>query len=364
MTRTGSSGAIFKGKAALVTGASPFDAPPSSTGQKDLFPQAATASNPFDAISAPAAPGNKQTAWDIFSSKVPPAPAHAHKSSNPVDLFSTTPSVASSVAPTVTHSVPAGGTSKVGGGRAVMNAAEIFSRIPPPNKNPVVDFSTPPPAPGVRVQPKPAPVAVPTISGATADIVIPSPVREALSPAKPPLSNKITKSKLPAHLLNAIPGAIPTPHGMAAPPATASTASATASLPVFGGMPMIPPSAPSYKVNATPLVNPNKLTSLVQVVPEEELVDKPPVTDPAMDSAVNTVDVTPIASIPQPHVKGRYIKPASAIVAFGFGGKCLTMIPNSGICPPVYTSASKQPQNRYDITYDYIFLLNSRCIFK
>ena len=87
-----------------------------------------------------------------------------------------------------------------------MNAAEIFSRIPPPNKNPVVDFSSPPPAPGVKVLPKPAPVAIPpaSVQGSTTDPTSPSPIaREVMSPAKPPVSNRgnPAKSKLPAHYL-------------------------------------------------------------------------------------------------------------------------------------------------------------------
>ncbi len=347
ISKSTSSGAIFKGKAALVTNASPFDAPAPFGGsaQKDLFPQAAASANPFDAIPAPALPpasGAKPTAWDIFSNKLPPSAVVGQgvpvKTSNPADLFAAAPP-STIAAPTP---VPVG-TKPAGGSRATMNAAEIFSRIPPPNKNPVIDFSAPPPAPGVKVAPRTAAVAIPAAvqSVPSNDPVSPAPVaREAIqSPVKAPQSTKVSnKNKLPAHLLNAIPGAMPTPHGLVAPPSTSNVPPA-ATLSVFGA-PGVTPAPPTYKVNATPLVNPNKLTSLVQVVPEEELNEKPPVeptTEPIVESSP-----TPQAT----YVKGRYIKPSGAIVAFGFGGKCLTMIPNSNRCPPVYISASKQAQNR------------------
>jgi hypothetical protein len=351
-------GKVFKGKAALVSGVSPFDSGPSSagTGGNSLFPEPAGGSkDPFSSV-----PSN------VFASS-PAVSSSTKKNVMAVDLFT---SPASSAAPPATFSSkssdktadsfflsqppPSSSSSTVSSRKGVApSAADIFSSAPPVVPSNSFDPSFPPTAPGVKI-PLPSATAAFSISspvpgGVTSldDVGSPGGARSPAPVASS--SGKFTKSKSSksshlsaAALLAAATGApLVTPHGVV--PTTSSAVSSISSPPV--------PVPSAIREQRAPLVKPETLVSLVTIMPE---VSEAPEVIPALSSS-DGKDALPKTFLPSTSsgranigatYRGRYIKPPSTIFTMGFSGKCCMMVPDINICPPTYISVSQYTDDR------------------
>ncbi len=320
ISEKGSSGKVggaklIKVKPQLASG-SPFDSPTTSTGptlfpSKDLFPPAAN--DPFAAIPAPAPAVHRKPSFDASNAfkNAPNAPppavsVHAAKSTaRPVDPFG----------------VPSRGKQ--------VSAEDVFSKVPPPIQQPS-SFDLPPAPPGVKVAPIVSPpsssVGTPVSSGTNVGEDFASPTKTVVPAVK-------SKVKPKAHLMTA--GGIPTPHGIVVPPTNNNAVAQAFDKPAV--VPIVPVKSKQ------PLVNPQILTSLVEVVPEPVQVEEPV---PVVEPPPQTTTVPQIPETRSNYRGGRYVKPAAAIFSVGFGGKCVTMFPDINICPPTYISASQTDERR------------------
>lgn len=359
---------IFKGRAQIVSGVSPFG---SETGCRELFPASKSSSsgtNPFDLFGSPSKSQG-------FPSTVPPS-STSHQN-RPVaiqnhskalfgdtlsaNISSQVPSVSatdvfSSNPPTHVHPRPVVVKKDA-------TAFDIFSQTSPPIATTVtttVDFSAPPTAPGVKLPPRPtavlasstelnpfSQVASPVTPSTAANVGPTSTSKTTPNPIVKGNKNHLDRLKMQ----NTSPNVVPTPHGLSMiPPTPVISTDLSATL-------------PGHRSSANPIVNPNKLVSLVSVQPEVSRFEQsstdsnvvpevkmgmfvdslPPV--PSNRNYMNHIsDSTTTSSIPNSRSRCRYIKPNSAVAAFGFGGKVAVVIPDVNSCPPVYHATTS---NRY-----------------
>ncbi|MCL4419472.1 hypothetical protein M1146_05220, partial [Patescibacteria group bacterium] len=306
---------VIKGRAAFVTGASPFDSFGGSNNGKELFPTPANgtpALGPFESVKAP--PSSQNSAASLFDTVPATVPHVSSRPKTAQDLFSQPP--------------PLEGSKVKGGNSKPVSAVDVFSRAPPPAPvSNTPDFNFPPTAPGVKIIPK-AIDPVPEIASPH------STERTLLTPKANP---KIGNQKLKSHVMGG--NALPTPHGFVSLPTTNNQNNPFEQTPKPSNSFLSPP------VSANPLVHPNKLTSLFEVK-QEEIVPEPQTPPTEIISPVPPVNSQPLSQDQhlrnKPATRERYIKPASAIVTFGFGGRTLIMLPNIHTCPPVYQPLSQR----------------------
>jgi hypothetical protein len=296
-----------------VAGPSPFDQSPAVGGPASLFPELAV--DPFAQLPSNIPPARRAgDAANVFQSPPKVLPAAPPLGPAADSFFQQAPPAPPAIA------------RQTSAGKAAVSAADIFSSGPPQLPS-AFDANHPPTAPGVRLPPPSAPQVVPAPVAQPQESKIPVATSRAKTAAKPK-----------AHLL-AHPNAIPTPHGFVSPPPSQTAAPEVAKPPASQTAP-----APPLARQKAPLVHPATLTSLVSVTaepvppPEPVAVEEP---HPAVRSPPESVRTAPAFVF-----RGRYIKPAGPVTAFGFGGRFLLMRPDVNICPPTYSSVGQLTDDR------------------
>lgn len=342
LNRTASSGPAFKGRATLVSGASPFDTPgPANTADILFRTPAVPSADPFSSknVAASSLFGGSSAGADPFASGPAGGDAATAFSTLPAGVPSSSFGGASNVfgAPPpgagtfngVPPSSVAGGTGAKKAAKGVkvpLSASDVFGSAAPVEVKPYAampDPFSPPTAPGVKAAPRPAPAPVASVPPAnptaspqvhgknTAAGAAPSDTFGAVPPSPAGVSNMSLQypngalpSPVPAH------GATGSPHtnnaeaSGAVPPASTSSKFSKAApaakskkpvppgmiatphgyvpiaslQPGYGGPAPNEPAAPVPAIASQPLVKHSVLTSLVTET-APEVVEQPAAAD-------------------------------------------------------------------------------------
>ncbi len=370
LQRHASAGPVFKGRAKLVQGSSPFDTPAPAANTADVLFGSSSATHSHNAFGAAAA-GNSMfgaaPANDPFGAPASQANVFGAPS-NSADLFSAPPPGAASPFTTTNNNAKKIGKVK---DKSLLSASDIFSSSAPVEAPKpyaaVVDPFSPPTAPGVKVAPKPAPALSIATTGAgvvgavhtagpnssfAAESAFNSPAVGSApnSPFVHDPHQGNTNNGVPS-ATNAVPAstsgkartAVPPKGKKAPPPGMIATPHGYVPIASLNAAPTAPVTVAAEGMSglSKPLVSHDVLTSLVTetkepIVPVETVH---PVAEPAPAATAYSTFNTPMttstttAAATNLGARNNRVKPTAAIASFGFGGKLVVMLPKLHYTP-------------------------------